>query len=133
MWLFEIWTLLTSIAAHVNSDKSEPFLQQANAKRLMIKLIIAYKYATHYLISSLMIQRQLAALSNRCTSKIAFVGPSIISPPDMPADFSSLIPVCNLQCQWQFQSLTGELINRPIYILPMLLGQHEDLRSFSLD
>ncbi len=111
MWLFEIQTLLASIAARVNGDKSEPFLQQDDAKRLMIKLTITYKYASHYPISSLMIQSELAALSNCCTSEIAFAGPSIISPPDMPADFSSLIPVRNVQRQWRFQSPTGELIN----------------------
>ncbi len=55
VWLFEIWTLLTSISAHVNGDKSEPFLQQAGTERLMLELIIAYKYASHYPISSLMI------------------------------------------------------------------------------
>ncbi len=32
VWLFEIWTLLTSIATHVNGDKNEPFLQQADAE-----------------------------------------------------------------------------------------------------
>ncbi len=41
VWLFEIWTLLTSITTCVNGNKSEPFLQQDDAKWLMIKLIIA--------------------------------------------------------------------------------------------
>ncbi len=77
----------------------------------MIKLIITYKYASHYPISSLMIQRQLAVLSNCCTSEIAFVGPSVISLLDMPTDLGTLIPVRTLQRQWRFQSLTGELIN----------------------
>ncbi len=100
LWLFKIQTLLTSIAARVSGDMNEPFLQYANAERLMLKLIIAYKYAARHPISSLTIQSQLAALSNCCTSEIAFVGLSIISAPDMPANFSQLIPVRNLQHQW---------------------------------
>ncbi len=82
VWLFEIRTLLTSIAAHVNNDLHEPFLKQANAERLMIKLIIAYKYASRYPISSMMIQHQLAVLSNRCVNEVAFARPSVVSAPD---------------------------------------------------
>ncbi len=95
VWLFEIRTLLTSIAAHVNNDLHEPFLKQADAKRLMIKLIIAYKYASRYPISSMMIQHQLAALSNCCASEVAFAGLSIITTLDIPTDFSMLIPIHN--------------------------------------
>ncbi len=118
--------LLTSIAAHVNNDLHKPFLKQADAKRLMIKLIVAYKFASCYPISSMMIQHQLAALSNRCATEVAFAGPSVIAMPDIPTDFSMLIPVHNYQCHWQFQAPTRELINRPVYILPMLLAQYED-------
>ncbi|MCP4605552.1 MAG: hypothetical protein GY847_34360, partial [Proteobacteria bacterium] len=70
-------------------------LHQADAERLMIKLIIAYKYASRYPISSMMIQRQLAMLSNRCVNEVAFAGPSVISAPDIPADFSMLLPAHN--------------------------------------
>ncbi len=56
VWLFEIRTLLTSIAARVNNEQHEPFLKQADAERLMIKLIVAYKYASRCLLSSMMIQ-----------------------------------------------------------------------------
>ncbi len=56
LWLFEIRALLTSIAARVNNEHHEPLLKQADAERLMIKLIVAYKYASRYPISSMMVQ-----------------------------------------------------------------------------
>ncbi len=95
----------------------------------MIKLMVTYKYASCYPISSMMIQCQLAALSNCCATEIAFARPSVIAAPDIPADFSMLIPVHNYQRHWQFQAPTGELINHPIYILPVLLAQYEDLET----
>ncbi len=73
-----------------------------------------------------MIQRQLAALSNCCATEVAFAGPSIIAALDIPTDFSMLIPVHYYQCHWQFQVPTRELINHPVYVLPMLLAQYED-------
>ncbi len=92
----------------------------------MIKLIITYKYTSRYPISSMMIQHQLAALSNRCANEVAFARPSVITAPDIPTDFSMLIPVHNCQRHWQFQAPTGELINHPVYVLPVLLAQYED-------
>ncbi len=74
----------------------------------------------------MMLQRQLAALSNRCATEVAFARPSVITVPDIPTDFSMLIPVHNYLRCWQFQVPTGELINCPIYILPVLLAQYED-------
>ncbi len=65
-------------------------------------------------------------LSNRCATEIAFAGPSVIAAPDIPTDFSMLTTVHNYQCRWQFQVPTGELINRPVYVLPVLLAQYED-------
>ncbi len=103
--------LLTAIAARVNGDMHEPFLKSANAERLMLKLIVAYKYATCQSILSISLQCQLAALSNHCNSEIAFARLSVISALNIPADFSRLVPVRTMQCQWHFQAPTGELIN----------------------
>ncbi len=100
-----------AIAARANGDTHEPVLKPTDAEQLMLKLFIAYKYAARQSISSMSLQRQLAAPSNGCNSEIAFARPSIISAPDLPADFSRLVPACTLQRQWRFQAPTGELIN----------------------
>ncbi len=91
----------------------------------MLKLIVAYKYAAHQSISSASLQCQLAELSNCCHSEIAFVGLSVITAPDVPADLSQLVPVRTMQCQWCFQAPTGKLMTRLVYVIPVLVAVHE--------
>ncbi len=91
----------------------------------MLKLIMAYKYAARQPISSMMLLCQLTELSNCCHCKISFARPSVISALDIPTDFSRLVLVQKLQRQWQFQTPTGELMTRPVYVIPVLVAAYE--------
>ncbi len=57
LWLFKIQTMLMAIIAHLNGNRNEPFLKPADAEQLMLKLIVAYKYAARQPISSMMLQQ----------------------------------------------------------------------------